>query len=153
VRAGACGGSVLQRACGKPRFVGEDATAVELELPAARQSVAWARRAVRSVADGLVADVYAVELAVTEAVTNAIVHAYRGPDHGRDPVVRVAAAVEHDHLRVVVADDGVGMSQRPDSPGLGLGLGLIADAADELHIEQRGPGTRLVMRFTLRGET
>jgi serine/threonine-protein kinase RsbW len=129
-------------------LVRDDLPSVELELPAVQESAPRARRAVRAVAEGFVGDLYAVELAVAEAVANVVVHAYRNHrDHDQDAVFRVAAAVERDHVRVEVADEGVGMSPRPDSPGLGLGLGLIEQAADELHIEQHATGTRVVMRF------
>jgi anti-sigma regulatory factor (Ser/Thr protein kinase) len=103
---------------------------------------------VRAVAAGRVRDLYAVELAVAEAVANVVVHAYRGASGG-DAVFRLEVVVEPEHLRVVVADDGLGMAPRPDSPGLGLGLALIAEATDGLEIEERERGTRLVMRFRL----
>jgi serine/threonine-protein kinase RsbW len=128
--------------------VPDDVSAVELEFPAVRASAVRARHAVRRVAEGAVADLYAVELAVAEAVANVILHAYRGRD-GAQAVFRVEVGVERDHLCVVVADDGLGMAPRPDSPGLGLGLALIADATDALEIEERERGTRVVMRFRL----
>jgi two-component sensor histidine kinase len=53
---------------------------------------------------------------------------------------------------VQVADEGGGLAPRVDSPGLGLGLILIAQACDELDIIKReGGGTELRMRFGLNG--
>ena len=47
----------------------------------------------------------------------------------------------------MVADGGVGMAPRVDSPGLGMGLSLIASICDGFEIEQRDHGTRAHMRF------
>jgi anti-sigma regulatory factor (Ser/Thr protein kinase) len=99
-----------------------------------------------------------VRLAVSEAVTNVIEHAYPSGGHGR---VHMAAAVEDGELIVLVSDDGLGMSSRPfgpgqgigsrgPSPGLGLGLALMADACDGLTISARSSGgVDVLMRFEL----
>ena len=86
------------------------------------------------------------KLAVSEAVTNAVVHAY--VDAPRPGLVRIAASIEGDNLLVEVCDDGGGMRPRLNSPGLGVGLPVIADMADTLDIGNtpRG-GTRLTMSF------
>jgi anti-sigma regulatory factor (Ser/Thr protein kinase) len=86
------------------------------------------------------------KLAVSEAVTNAVVHAY--VDAPQPGVVRVAASIEGDNLLVEVCDDGSGMMPRLDSPGLGVGLPVIAHNADTLDIgnSPRG-GTLLRMSF------
>ena len=43
------------------------------------------------------------------------------------------------------------MSPRDDSPGVGLGLPLMADLADRVDISSRGPGTRIAAFFSLMG--
>ena len=87
-----------------------------------------------------------VKLAVSEAVTNAVVHAYVGVDQPGE--VRVRACVSEDEVVVVVADDGCGMVPRLDSPGLGVGLPFIAHATDTLDIDRTaGGGTKLRMTF------
>ena len=89
------------------------------------------------------------KLAVSEAVTNAVMHAYVGaPQPG---AVSVDASFQGDSLLVVeVTDEGSGMMPRLDSPGLGVGLPLIADTTDTLDIgnSPRG-GTVLRMSFRL----
>ena len=62
--------------------------------------------------------------------------------------MRVAASIEGDSLLVEVCDDGSGMMPRLDSPGLGVGLPVIAHNADTLDIgnSPRG-GTLLRMSF------
>jgi anti-sigma regulatory factor (Ser/Thr protein kinase) len=122
---------------------------LDLRFPAEPASVPRARRAVAEFAVAAHADphqVDSVRLSVSEAVTNAVVHAYRGLPGS----VHVTAAVVPDGLWILVADDGCGLEPRTDRPGLGLGLGLIAQAADELTIVSRSTGgTELRMRFGL----
>lgn len=87
-----------------------------------------------------------VALASSEAITNAVVHAYRG----RPGSVYVTAAVVSDELWILIADDGCGLEPRADRPGLGLGLGLISQVTDDLAIVPRaGGGTEVRMRFSL----
>ena len=91
-----------------------------------------------------------LRLAVSEAVTNAVVHAYRDIDAGGE--IALCAHVEDGQLVVRVTDDGAGMNPRPDSPGAGIGLPLIASVADDLHVETGQPpaaGTSVTMAFRL----
>ena len=89
-----------------------------------------------------------VKLAVSEAVTNAVVHAYVDVDVPGE--VRVLACVNEDEVRVTVSDDGCGIMPRLDSPGLGVGLPFIAHLADSLDIDQHdGGGTELRMSFRI----
>ncbi|MBI5104947.1 MAG: ATP-binding protein [Solirubrobacterales bacterium] len=117
--------------------------------PAAPASVGRLRNAVGTFArqaglpSGLVGD---VKLAVSEALTNAVVHGYRGGSPRGELVVR--AALRARHLEVVVEDGGVGMAPRPDSPGMGVGMPLIASLAEESSVKRRaGGGTVVRMRF------
>jgi serine/threonine-protein kinase RsbW/stage II sporulation protein AB (anti-sigma F factor) len=102
---------------------------------------AYAQRA--GVADARLAD---VRLAVSEAATNAVLHAYRDRDPGE---IRVDAEVRDDgELWIVVEDDGFGPLPRPDSPGLGLGLPTIASVADAVELSAgSAAGARLAMLF------
>ena len=86
-----------------------------------------------------------VKLAVSEAATNALLHAYRDREPG---TIRVEATIEGGELVIAVKDDGVGMSPRHDSPGMGLGLPVIASVAKRLEVIPDEPGTRLRMAFT-----
>jgi serine/threonine-protein kinase RsbW len=119
---------------------------LELRLAATPRAVRVIRRAVREFAIAhRVPDTDAVALAVTEAVANAVVHAYRDGDSGD---VRVVTCVERDRLVVVVRDYGCGMRPRHDSPGLGIGLSTIGHLADHFNVEAPdGDGTRLRMHF------
>jgi serine/threonine-protein kinase RsbW len=111
-------------------------------------SCARARHEVCAALHGLRVDVAAVALALSEAVTNAVVHAYRDRiGEGANDRFEVRVRLEPDGVWVVVADEGMGMSARVDSPGLGLGLRLIRTLTDQLLIVQGETGTRVHMGF------
>jgi serine/threonine-protein kinase RsbW len=105
----------------------------ELTLPARAENVAVVRHAFGGLGDALDVPDHAladVKLAVTEACTNVVVHAY--PD-GDGPMA-ISAGLNNGALTVIVADEGRGILPRPDSPGLGLGLPLIATLASSLEL-------------------
>jgi anti-sigma regulatory factor (Ser/Thr protein kinase) len=114
-------------------------------VPAARHAVLRYLRAADT-ADPPLND---VGLAVSEAVTNAVNHAYVGRDLGD---VRVQVELGAFELELTVEDDGRGMLPRPDSPGLGLGLPLIATVADRFDTRtEAGGGTRICAWFSRSG--
>jgi GAF domain-containing protein len=120
----------------------------EWRLPAEPDNVPRARRAVREFAvshGAMDPAVGNLSLAVTEAVTNAVLHAYIGCDAGEVLVVAQASA---DEVVICVLDDGRGMQPRPDSPGLGMGLPMIGQLTTSVDIRERpGGGTEVRMRF------
>lgn len=114
------------------------------------ESVPRARQAVVGLAAQAGASdeqVDAIRLATSEALTNVVVHAY----DGLPGMIHVRAAVAGDGLSVSVSDDGAGLHPRVDRRGMGLGLALIAEAAEELAVRKRPTGgTELEMRFAVR---
>jgi serine/threonine-protein kinase RsbW/stage II sporulation protein AB (anti-sigma F factor) len=126
------------------------APALDLRLPAVPGAASHVRRAVHAVAAGKVVNDYAVALAVSEAVTNVVVHAYRDRDPDDGPGhVHVTVTVEGDELLVAVSDEGTGLTPRPDSPGAGLGLPIIATLADRFEARQLSKGTMVLLGFRL----
>jgi serine/threonine-protein kinase RsbW len=122
---------------------------LELTVSARAENVAVVRHAMgglgdaAEVSDQILAD---IKLAVTEACTNVVVHAYPS---GEGPLT-VRAVVDGSLATVVVADRGRGITPRPDSPGLGLGLPLIATLADSLELGTSEAGeTEVRMTFLL----
>lgn len=119
--------------------------------PAHPTAVVRIRRAVSHVARRCGADeltLTRLELAVTEAATNVVLHAYRDATH--EGQIHTDARTSGDDLEVTIRDDGVGMSPHPESPGLGLGLSLMAHEADRCEIRTpAGGGTEVRMRFAL----
>jgi serine/threonine-protein kinase RsbW len=90
-----------------------------------------------------------ISLCVSEAMTNAVMHAYR--NMASPGAIEVEAELTGDSLTVRIRDDGHGLEPRLDSPGLGLGLPLISQfaAGSEVISPERG-GTEVVMHFDLR---
>ena len=122
---------------------------LNVDLPAEPRSASRARRAVLEALKGIAVDRDAIGVVVSEAVTNAVIHAYRDRDRPGD--VHVSASLDRDGVQISVADDGLGLRPRADSPGVGLGMPLIADLADHLEISLRDPGTRIAAHFALMG--
>ena len=88
-----------------------------------------------------------VRLAVSEAATNAVLHAYADGDGD----LNVRAHVVGRDLVVVVRDTGGGLVPRPDSPGLGLGMPLMASVTSGFNVVSRRGGTEVHMAFALGG--
>jgi serine/threonine-protein kinase RsbW len=109
-------------------------------VPAARHAV------VEYAVEHGVVDPRAVALAVSEAVTNVVVHAYRDANGG---MIEITAERHWDDgVEVTVSDSGHGIEPRVDSPGLGLGFALIASLTERFEITD-GPhgGSRARMVF------
>jgi serine/threonine-protein kinase RsbW len=118
-------------------------------LPARAENIAVVRHAFGAFGDALTLDAQTladIRLAVTEACTNVVVHAY--PDG--EGAMEVEAFVRDGEIEVVVRDEGDGIAPRADSPGLGLGLPLIASLAESVEL-RRSPAdlTEVVMSFQL----
>nr|WP_188880686.1 anti-sigma F factor [Alicyclobacillus cellulosilyticus] len=98
-----------------------------------------------------------LKTAVSEAVTNAIIHGYEeGPGE-----VRIECRIRDGTVEVVVEDDGVGIADieqarqpmytsRPELERSGMGLTIMESFVDELIIDSApGRGTRVIMRKTI----
>jgi anti-sigma regulatory factor (Ser/Thr protein kinase) len=120
---------------------------LDLRVAARPESIPGIRRRVLAfVSERAAPDPHAVGLAVTEAATNVVLHAYPDSAPGE---VRVVVCAESTRFVVVVRDWGAGLRPRADSPGLGLGLPVIASLATEFRVEAAsGQGTLLRMHFT-----
>ena len=119
----------------------------DLELPAEPESVTRARHAAVDLARSAGAAEADVEIAVSEAVGNAVLHAYPDPDGQGRGTVRVVGSLDAGRLVFVVQDEGVGMRPHPGSPGLRLGLPLIGQVSADMHIDTHFGGTRISMAF------
>jgi serine/threonine-protein kinase RsbW len=86
-----------------------------------------------------------VRLAVSEAATNALIHGCR--EQYGDSKIHVEAELVGDELLIDITDEGGGMRPRTDSPGLGLGLSVMAMVSQRLEIHEARPGTQVRMVF------
>lgn len=130
---------------------GPAADDLRIRIPATPEAVADLRWAARDfalgigVGEGRAGDVM---LAVSEAVTNTVRHAYPGT-HGGD-VELILTHEDGGSLEITVRDEGRGF-RRSRSGGFGAGLMLIGECADEVEIEQGDAGVSVAMTFRLDG--
>jgi serine/threonine-protein kinase RsbW len=127
---------------------------LHLLLTAAPENVVVARQAITGLCEGIGFPSRAtddVRLAVTEACTNVVVHAY-APDTAAAQLELEATAADQD-LLVTVRDKGRGMGVFTGAAGLGLGLPLIAalTRAVEMRAGPGGIGTEIAMTFSKDG--
>lgn len=136
-----------------PARAGENALCpeVRLALPALPANVALVRQALAGLTDELgvePARAADMKIALTEACTNVVVHAY-----GEEPgPLEVAMGVEHGRLVLSVRDRGSGLRPLPsrdEGAPLGFGLALIASLSDELGLVGGRHGTEVRIAFAL----
>jgi anti-sigma regulatory factor (Ser/Thr protein kinase) len=120
---------------------------LRLELPPTANSVGEARRAVGDFASDIGAPDADVRLAVSEAVSNSVTHAFRDREPG---TVTIVCRKNPEHLTVTVEDDGGGMRPYFESPGLGLGIPLITKLASDVRFDSSESGTTVSMSFRRR---
>jgi anti-sigma regulatory factor (Ser/Thr protein kinase) len=130
---------------------GAPRTDVKLTLPALAENVAVVRHVLGAFAESMHLSDELIEdlrLAVTEACTNVVRHAYADEDPG---VMEIGIEPGEEHVHVVVADFGRGIGTSSDASGPGLGLPLIAAIADSVDVQSaRGGGSRVAMIFARR---
>jgi serine/threonine-protein kinase RsbW len=125
---------------------------VRLTIPARAEYITLCRLAltgiarVRDFSDEVLAD---LKLALTEAASNSVRHAYAGDDHAG--VVEISYELLPDRLVIEVTDEGEGFDPA-DAEGLpeelsegGLGIAIIRAIADDVQIgtQPGGKGSRL----------
>ncbi|MBQ5992555.1 MAG: anti-sigma F factor [Clostridia bacterium] len=100
-----------------------------------------------------------IRTAVSEAVTNAIIHGY---DQNRDCIVTMQMEIEGDDLTVIVRDDGCGIgdielarkpffTSKPELERSGMGFSVMEAFMDEVDVRSEvGKGTVVTMRKRIR---
>lgn len=129
---------------------------IEMKLPAVSKNEAFARNAIAAFCVELnptVEEVNDIKTAVSEAVTNCIVHAYGG-DGGE---ITIRATIDGYTLHIAVMDCGVGIDDvesalkpfyttRPDEERSGMGFTIMETFMDELVVRSaKGEGTSVEM--------
>jgi serine/threonine-protein kinase RsbW len=128
--------------------------AIRLRFPAKPEYLLVARLAVAGVAQRMALgrrEVADLKLAVTEACSNVVRHAYAGLPGGE---IELDLVVADDRLELVVEDHGTGITlPTPDvapSELGGMGLPIIRAVVDELEIRPSADGTGTVVHMTKR---
>lgn len=117
---------------------------MRLEFDAHSENESLARMAVAAfmtTADPTLSEIQDVKTAVSEAVTNAIVHGYEDGEG----VVRLQCTMEGDVLMVEVSDDGVGIldveqamqplyTTKPDENRSGMGFSFMEAFMDDVEV-------------------
>jgi serine/threonine-protein kinase RsbW len=127
-------------------------SAIRLTIPAKAEYITLGRLALtglsrlRDLPQETLAD---LKLALTEACSNSVRHAYPG----REGLVEIVYDLQPDRLVIEVADDGEGFepggSAKADDELVegGLGISIIRSIADELEISARSNGRGSRLRF------
>jgi serine/threonine-protein kinase RsbW len=137
----------------EPEAGGNNRGQVRLRIPARAEYITLGRLALtglsrlRELPDETLAD---LKLALTEACSNSVRHAYRD---GREGVVEIVYDLRPDRLVIEVSDDGPGFDyvesegeDRELTEG-GLGLAIIRSLSDEFELGGRGTAGGSRLRF------
>ena len=125
---------------------------LRITLPAHKDSLGLLRHVVRGFRDayGIApATMDDIVLAISEAATNVVVHAY---DRRRSGTVTVVARSDGGLLTMLVRDHGCGIVPPADTPKLGHGLALMDHVAETLEVVGTAAGTDVTMTFLLTAE-
>lgn len=126
----------------------ENLKLLHLVVPARAEYLSLVRIVVAGIANhvGLSADSVAdVKVALSEASSNVIRHAYAEDCPEQDRVLEIDCYDDNGVLVLQVVDHGQGMSI-PPPPSDGLGFGIMASLMDKVDVETDNEGTSLLMR-------
>ena len=131
---------------------------MSLEFIAKSENEAFARVAVAafiSQLDPTIDELSDVKTAVSEAVTNAIIHGY---ENEKDKMIKIETEIIGNEVIIEISDKGKGIddikqameplyTSRPDLERSGMGFTVMETFMDELHVEsEKGIGTRVVIK-------
>ena len=122
--------------------------ALRVTLPAQRDNLTLLRHMMRGFRDAYIiapATMDDIVLAVSEAATNAVVHAYGS----RPGTITLVARMQDGRLHVLVRDHGRGIAPPDDTPRPGHGLALMEHVAASLEVLGSSAGTDVLMTFDL----
>lgn len=134
---------------------------MKIEFISKSQNESFARVAVAafvSQLDPTIEELTDVKTAVSEAVTNAIIHGYEG-DQG---LVRIQTEIQGNEVTIIITDEGKGIdditkameplySSRPDLERSGMGFTVMETFMDSLEVKsERGKGTTIIMKKIFR---
>lgn len=131
---------------------------MSIEFVSKSQNEGFARVAVAAFVaqlDPTVDEINDVKTAVSEAVTNSIIHGYENREDG---LVKIDAEINENEVTLVISDKGIGIddigqameplyTSRPDLERSGMGFTVMETFMDELKVEsEKGIGTKVVVK-------
>lgn len=129
---------------------------MRLEIPSKSQNEAFARIVVASFAsqlDPTIEELADVKTAVSEAVTNSIIHGYED----KIGTIVIECLINGNKLEIVIEDNGKGIidintameplyTSKPDLERSGMGFTVMQTFMDRLEVQSvEGEGTRIIM--------
>lgn len=129
-----------------------------LEFLSKSQNEGFARVAVAAFVaqlDPTIDEISDVKTAVSEAVTNCIIHGYENKEDGK---IRIETIIDKDEVTITIVDDGKGIedikkameplyTSRPDLERSGMGFTVMESFMDDLKVEsQKGHGTKVIIK-------
>lgn len=137
---------------------------MKLEIPAISENESFARSTVGAFSYPLnptVEEVNDIKTAVSEAVTNCVIHAYEGKTLG---TITITARLFKDSLEIIVCDTGKGINDiekavqpffttGPEGIRSGMGFTMIKALMTSMVVEsQPGVGTTVIMTKKIKSE-
>ncbi|MGK0467770.1 anti-sigma F factor [Clostridium sp.] len=130
---------------------------IKIEFLSKSQNEGFARVAVAAFAtqlDPTIEEINDIKTAVSEAVTNAIIHGY----DSEEQMITIEAIIDGNELTVIVCDTGKGIdnlelalqplyTSRPDLERSGMGFTVMDSFMDSLEVKSdKGRGTSIIMK-------
>jgi len=130
---------------------------IKIEFLSKSQNEGFARVAVAAFAaqlDPTIEEISDVKTAVSEAVTNAIIHGY----DNEEEMINIEAIINDNELTVIIRDVGKGIedlelamqplyTSRPDLERSGMGFTVMETFMDSLEVKSdKGRGTSIIMK-------
>ena len=131
---------------------------MSVEFVSKSQNEGFARVAVAAFVaqlDPTIDEINDVKTAVSEAVTNSIIHGYENREDG---LVKIEAEINENEVTIVIIDEGIGIddieqameplyTSRPDIERSGMGFTVMETFMDDLKVEsEKGIGTKVVIK-------
>lgn len=131
---------------------------MSIEFVSKSQNEGFARVAVAAFVaqlDPTIDEINDVKTAVSEAVTNSIIHGYENKEDG---LIRIEAEINEREITIVIIDKGIGIddikqameplyTSRPDIERSGMGFTVMETFMDDLEVEsEKGIGTKVVIK-------
>jgi len=131
---------------------------MSIEFVSKSQNEGFARVAVAAFVaqlDPTIDEINDVKTAVSEAVTNSIIHGYENKE---DKLIRIEAEINENEVTIVIIDEGIGIedieqameplyTSRPDIERSGMGFTVMETFMDELKVEsEKGIGTKVIIK-------